>query len=82
MTNPEEKDPEDLLEIFTRPIDEMDDTELDACLQDLRKLRSKVKVSTKKKTELDMILEKLTPDQARLALEKLEPKIVEEPDKE
>lgn len=74
MTNPEEKDPEDLLEIFTKPIDEMDDDELTQTLEDLRKLRGKVRISTKKKTELDMILERLTPDQARVALESLEPK--------
>jgi len=77
LTNPEEKDPEDLLQIFTRPIDEMTDDELIKTLEDLRKLKGKVRISTKKKTELDMILERLTPEQARLALEKLEPKIVE-----
>ena len=78
MSEPE-KDPEDLLEIFTKPIDEMESIEeVQETLQKLRKLRSKVRVSTKKKTELDSILERLTPDLARQALEKLEPKIVEE----
>ena len=82
MTNPKElepeKDPEDLLEIFTKPIDEMDLPELEIKLQELRKLRTKVRISTKKKTELDMILERLTPEQARKALETLEPKVIEE----
>jgi len=74
MTEPE-KDPEDLLEIFTKPIDEMESIEeIQETLAKLRKLRSKVRISTKKKTELDMILEKLTPEQARKALETLEPK--------
>jgi len=77
VTEPE-KDPEDLLEIFTKPIDEMDLPELELKLQELRKLRSTVRISTKKKTELDMILERLTPEQARKALETLEPKTVEE----
>ena len=77
MTEPKEKekDPEDLLEIFTKPIDEMESIEeIQETLAKLRKLRSKVRISTKKKTELDMILEKLTPEQARKALETLEPK--------
>jgi len=77
MTEPkksEEKDPEDLLEIFTKPIDQMELPELEQKLQDLRKLRRKVRISTKKKTELDTILERLTPELARKALERLEPK--------
>lgn len=78
MTEPKdkvgEKDPEDLLQIFTKPIDEMESIEeIQETLSKLRKLRSKVRISTKKKTELDMILEKLTPEQARKALETLEP---------
>ena len=73
MTEPE-KDPEDLLEIFTKPIDDMELPELKEKLKLLRKLRS-VKISTiKKKTELDMILERLTPELAQKALESLEPK--------
>jgi len=78
----EEKDPEDLLQIFTKPIDEMSDEELHTTLASLRGLRSKVRISTKKKTELDMILEKLTPEQARKALETLEPQTVEEDKKD
>lgn len=71
MTEPE-KDPEDLLEIFTKPIDDMELPELQEKLRLLRKLRT-VKISTvKKKTELDMILERLTPELAQKALESLE----------
>ena len=80
MTEPE-KDPEDLLEIFTKPIDDMELPELQEKLKQLRKLRT-VKISTiKKKTELDMILERLTPELARKALESLEPKETKEPKK-
>lgn len=65
----EEKEPEDLIELFTKPTDEMDIDECRAAYEKLRKLRQVRISSAKKINPLDNLLSKLTPDTARKFLE-------------
>ena len=65
----EEKEPDDLIELFTKPTDEMDIDECRAAYEKLRKLRQVRIASAKKTNELDTLLSKLTPDNARKFLE-------------
>jgi hypothetical protein len=62
----------DLYEILTKPVLEMSDEELEKSIAVLREQR-KVKISsTKGKTGLDLLLGKLTPQNARAILAQLE----------
>ncbi len=65
----EEKEPEDLIELFTKPTDDMDIDECRAAYEKLRRLRQVRISSAKKVNPLDTLLSKLTPDTARKFLE-------------
>ena len=78
----EEKEPEDLIELFTKPTDDMDIDECRAAYDKLRKLRQVRIASAKKTNELDTLLSKLTPDNARKFLETIEKQKKEKEDEE
>lgn len=66
-----EEDPTDLIELFTKPTDDMDLDELRDAYSKLRQLRKVRIASSKKKNELDVLLERLTPKTAQKFLEKM-----------
>lgn len=66
-----EQPPEDLLALFTKPTDDMDLDELRDTYQKLRQQRKVRIASGKKKNELDVLLERLTPETAQKFLEKM-----------
>lgn len=73
---------EDLISIFTKPVDEMSDEELENTYQKIRELRAVKIASTKKKSQFDYLLDNLTPDTARALLEKLgDTALVTQPEK-
>lgn len=74
----EEKEPEDLIELFTKPTDEMDIDECRAAYEKLRRLRQVRIASAKQVNPLDTLLSKLTPDTARKFLESIEEQKKEE----
>lgn len=78
----EEKEPEDLIELFTKPTDEMDIDECRAAYEKLRRLRQVRIASAKKVNPLDNLLSKLTPDTARKFLETIEEQKKKEEKKE
>lgn len=65
----------DLVAIFDRPLEEYTTEELADYVTQIRHLR-KVNITTKKKQKspLDMLLKKLSPEQARKILEQLDAK--------
>lgn len=78
--DPEPEDPnvgltepkDDLISIFTKPITEATTEELHAMLTKLQGFR-KIKIGvSKKKSPLDLVLDKLTPENARALLQQLE----------
>lgn len=69
----EKPPPIDILSIFERPLSEMSDEEISASINAIRNLRkTKPAAMTKVKSPLDLMLTKLTPQNARIILEKLE----------
>lgn len=74
MTNEAEvKTPIDLVELFTKPLDEMTTEELEQHALNMRQVR-KTKISSKKKKQdylLDYVLPNLTPEKAEMLLKKL-----------
>lgn len=67
-----EKIPMDLLEAITKPVTEMTDDELTQAITIIRKMR-KVRLGAKaQRSQLDKMLSALTPEKARLLLERIE----------
>lgn len=73
----------DLVEIFNKPLEEYSDDELVEYITKIRHLR-KVNITTKRKTKspLDLLLAKLTPENARKVLESIQEKKKKEKEKE
>ena len=68
-----EEEIQDLIQLFTKPVAEMSDEELDEALSRMSKMR-KTKISSRKKVDYvtDVILPKLDPAAAEQILKKLE----------
>ena len=69
----EEKERDDLIKLFTKPVNEMSDEELDATLSTMSKMR-KTKIAARKKVDYvtDVILPQLDPAMAEKILKRLE----------
>ena len=69
----EKKQLEDLIQLFTTPVEEMSDEELSAALTRMSEMR-KTRIATKKKQDyiVDVFLPKLSTKQAEQILKKLE----------
>lgn len=63
---------EDMLQIFIKPVTEMTDEELEYVYKKIQAKRKKKIKRGREKTELDLMLEKLTPEMAQQIVKRLE----------
>ena len=76
------EEPQDLFQIFLKPVAEMTDEELAETYEKVQARRKKKLPRTKQPDELDLILKRMSPEMAAIVLKKMEEQSAEEENKE